>query len=52
MTGKPAFPADELDLEEKILRSEYKVPLQLTPECRDLIAKLIVANPDHRLNIK
>jgi hypothetical protein len=47
LTGRAAFPYTEEEevLVEKIKRSDYEKPLHLTQECRDMIAKLIVANP-------
>lgn len=50
-TGQPAFPPDLPDLEQKILASEYHLPMQLTPECRDLIQRLILASPESRLTM-
>eukprot|EP00347_Sterkiella_histriomuscorum_P010575 403375751 len=52
MAGVPTFPPDLPDLEDKILVSEYHVPMQLSPECRDLLQRLIVANPEQRLPLK
>lgn len=46
MTGVPVFPPELNDLEQKILNSEYLQPMELTPEARDLIQKLIVSNPE------
>lgn len=52
MTGYAAYPPDMPDLENKILRQEYSVPLALTPDCRDMISKLILVNPVQRISIK
>ena len=52
MMGEPAFPPNITDLEAKILASEYKAPLLLTPEARDMISKLILTNPEGRLTLK
>ncbi|CDW78002.1 protein kinase domain containing protein [Stylonychia lemnae] len=52
MTGTPAFPPDVPDLEDRILRSDYKIPMQLTPESRDMVQRLIVTNPEGRLSIR
>lgn len=52
MTGTPAFPPDIPDLEDKIIKSDYPVPMLLTPECRDMVQKLIVDNPEGRLSIR
>ena len=53
MTGKAAFPAElpSPDLENNIMNSKYREPLELTSDARDLIAKLIVSNPEKRLTI-
>jgi len=47
MSGKAAFPADtpSPDLENNIMSSKYYIPQDFSPEAKDLIAKLIVANP-------
>ena len=52
MTGVPAFPPEESDLEHKILRSEYRMPMDLTPEARDMLHKLILADPELRMTVK
>lgn len=52
MTGVPAFPPQTPEIEQAILQARYREPTELSPEARDLIAKLIVTNPDHRLSIK
>lgn len=52
MTGKAAYPPDLLDLEERVLRQEYQMPLHLTPDCRDMLQKLIRVDPDQRHQIK
>ena len=47
IAGKAAFPADtpSPDLENNIMSSKYYIPQDFSPEAKDLIAKLIVANP-------
>lgn len=52
MTGVPAFPPELYNVEDKILKSEYIMPMELTPDARDLIQKLIVPNPEQRMQIK
>lgn len=37
MVGEPAFPPSTPELEDKILNQQYKMPMFLTPECRDLL---------------
>jgi serine/threonine protein kinase len=47
LAGKAAFPADTVspDLENNIMASKYFIPSDFSPDAKDLIAKLIVANP-------
>jgi serine/threonine protein kinase len=53
MTGKAAFPAEvpSPDLENNIMDSKYREPMELSSEARDLISKLILSNPEKRLTI-
>ena len=53
MTGKAAFSCnDDPDvLIEKIKKCKYDVPLYLSADCRDMLSKLIVAEPKGRIKL-
>lgn len=51
LVGKAAFPSDSPRLEEKIMKSEYHLPSELSAEARDLISRLVVGQPEKRLTI-
>ncbi|KAI9594901.1 kinase-like domain-containing protein [Syncephalis fuscata] len=50
LAGRPPFKAaNEYLTFQKIIQLEYKFPPGFPPEARDLVEKLLVLNPDHRL---
>ncbi len=40
------------DLYKKILSADYTLPKFLSPEARDILAKIFVTNPEHRIDIE
>jgi protein-serine/threonine kinase len=51
LIGSPAFPSDSANIEEKIMKSSYHLPEKLSQEARDLISRLVLAQPEKRLNL-
>ena len=51
MVGQPAFPGNDPDLDQRIIESRFELPLFLSVEARNLLSKLIVANPDKRMTL-
>ena len=52
MTGVPTFRPELPDLEYCILNSQFQLPMDLTPEARDLLTRLIVTDPKARPSLK
>lgn len=53
LVGSPPFESAEIkDTFEKVSRAQYELPVWLSTDAQDLVAKLIVHNPDARLSTR
>jgi serine/threonine protein kinase len=53
MTGRPAFYAPNENphtMYKRIVKEEYQLPNNFTPECKDFINKLLVKKPENRMS--
>lgn len=52
LTGKPPFESSSYDeTYVRISRAEFKIPDYVSDEAKDLIKKLLVVNPNNRLEL-
>jgi len=54
LCGKSAFPSNEMPIEmlnKRIKESQFNLPQSLSSEAKDMLCKLIVADPQNRLGI-
>jgi serine/threonine protein kinase len=53
LIGRPTFPSDVSNIEEKILSSTYSIPQEagLSKDAKDLIQRLVLSQPEKRLNL-